>query len=302
MPVTPPVVLIVFSRPAETRRVFEAVRAARPERLLIIADAPRPDRAGEAERCAEVRRLVEAVDWPCAVERTYADVNMGCGRRIASGLAWAFERVEEAIVLEDDCLPDPSFFPFCAEMLDRYRDDPQVMLVSGDNFHGGRRFGGADYFFSRYHHIWGWATWRRAWARYDFALSSWPRRRDSGWLASVTPDRLIQDYWRERFDAVHRGDIDTWDYQWLYSAWEADGLCIVPNVNLIANIGFGPGATHTVDVNPRLLPPLGRMDFPLPHPATVRRSDDAARHEERTLLLGWRSRLKRRLRGLLTRT
>ncbi|MDR3440695.1 hypothetical protein [Telmatospirillum sp.] len=296
---TPPVIFLIFNRPAVTARTFAAIREARPPRLLIVADAPRPDRPGEDRLCAETRRIAEAVDWPCEVLHNYAETNMGCGRRISSGITWAFEQVEEAIVLEDDCLPDPSFFPFCAEMLERYRDDPRVMLISGDNFHGGKRRGPADYFFSRYHHIWGWASWRRAWLHYEFSLESWPARRDDGWLATITKDRLIGDYWRECFDAVHQGRIDTWDYQWLYSAWVAGGLCIAPNVNLIANIGFGPGATHTTEVNPRLLPPVGQMTFPLRHPATVAPCPSADRYEERVIFLRWRSRLRRRLRRLL---
>lgn len=295
---TPAVVFLIFNRPAVTARVFEAIRQARPRQLLVVADGPRADRPGEAELCAATRRIVEAVDWPCALLTRYSEHNLGCGKRISSGIGWAFDQVEEAILLEDDCLPDPSFFPFCGEMLARYRDDDRVMLVSGDNFHGGRRRGDADYFFSRYHHIWGWASWRRAWRHYDFAMTSWPERRDAGWLNEITRDRLMQDFWRERFDAAHRGMIDTWDYQWLYAAWMQNGLSITPNVNLIGNIGIGSDATHTQEVNPRMLPPVEYLDFPLRHPATVAPCARADRYEERQIFLRWRSRLKHRLRTL----
>jgi hypothetical protein len=296
---TPPIVFLIFNRPAVTARVFEAIRQAKPRQLLVVADGPRADRPGEAELCAATRKIAEAVDWPCQLLTHYSEQNLGCGRRISSGLDWAFGHVEEAVILEDDCLPDPSFFPFCAEMLARYRDDDRIMVISGDNFHGGRRRGEGDYFFSRYHHIWGWASWRRAWRHYDFALTSWPERRDRGWLAEITGDRLLRDYWRDCFDAVHQGRIDTWDYQWLFSAWTQKALCIAPNVNLIANIGFGPEATHTTQVNRRLLPPVGRLAFPLRHPKTVAPCPRAEAYEERQIFLRWRPRLKRLLRALL---
>jgi hypothetical protein len=173
------------------------------------------------------------------------------------------------------------------------------MVISGDNFHGGRRYGDADYFFSRYHHIWGWASWRRAWHHYDFAMHDWPRLRRQDWLQSVTADPMMRTYWQDNFDAVAAGRIDTWDYQWLFSAWAANGLSITPNVNLVANIGFGPAATHTTDVNKRLLPAVGRLDFPLCHPALVAPCTEADRYEETRIFLRWRTRVKWRLQGLL---
>jgi hypothetical protein len=298
---TPPVVFLIFNRPDVTARTFAAIRQARPRQLLIVADAPRPGRPGEDQLCAEARRIVEAVDWPCEVRRNYAQANMGCGRRIGSGITWAFEQVEEAIFLEDDCLPDPSFFAFCGEMLARYRDDERVMAISGDNFHGGRRYGEADYFFSRYQHIWGWASWRRAWRHYDFGMTRWPALRQERFLEGISRDPLIQDYWRNNFDRVAAGEVDTWDYQWLFSAWVANGLSITPNVNLIANIGFGPDATHTTEANDRMLPQLGRMTFPMRHPSQVVPCDQADRYEERQLFLRWRTRIKMRLRAVLGR-
>ncbi len=298
---TPPVVFLIFNRPAVTARVFEAIRQARPRQLLVVADGPRTDRPGEAELCAATRRIAETVDWPCELLTDYSERNLGCGRRISSGIAWAFGQVEDAVFLEDDCLPDPSFFPFCAEMLARYRDDDRVMLVSGDNFHGGRRRGEADYFFSRYHHIWGWASWRRAWRHYDFAMAGWPALRKAGWLENLVADRVMQDYWRECFDSVAEGRLDTWDYQWLFSAWTKGGLAITPQVNLISNIGFGADATHTTRVDRRLLPPLGQLAFPLRHPSSVAIHAEADRYEERQIFLRWQSRAKRRLRRLARR-
>ncbi len=112
-----PVALVVYNRPERTARVFEAVRQARPSHLFVIADGPHPSRQGDTERCAAVRAIVEQVDWPCQVARDYADTNLGLKRRVEGGLSWLFGCVEEAIILEDDCLPHPCFFSFCQELL-----------------------------------------------------------------------------------------------------------------------------------------------------------------------------------------
>ncbi|MGC1799486.1 MAG: hypothetical protein WA701_03795, partial [Solirubrobacterales bacterium] len=182
-----PVAMLIFNRPETTARVFERVREARPPKLLVVADGPRADRPGEAGRCREARAVVEAVDWPCELMTDYSEVNLGCGKRISSGLDWVFDSVEEAIVLEDDCLPHPSFFRFCEELLKRYRAEERVVHVSGDNFQSAGRAGGAvgrllrlagrswspSYYFSRYAHVWGWASWRRAWSDYDFEMTAW---------------------------------------------------------------------------------------------------------------------------------
>ena len=169
-----PVAMIGFNRADRARRVFAAVREARPEKLFLIADGPRADRAGEAERCAEVRRIMTAVDWPCAVETNFAAENMGCRARIVSGLGWVFEQVEEAIILEDDCLPDASFFPYCAELLERYRERPEVAYISGFNPLEREYTEAASYAFTSVVCMWGWATWRRTWQQYDEHMRGWP--------------------------------------------------------------------------------------------------------------------------------
>ena len=175
-----PVAFLVFNRPHTTDKVFSEIAAANPRKLLIVADGPRPDQPGEAERCVAVRAIVDRVDWDCEVLTNYSDINLGCKARISSGLDWVFDTVEEAIVLEDDCLPHPSFFRFCEELLVKYRDDERIAQIGGVNFQSGRRRTNYSYYFSRYAHIWGWATWRRAWRHYDVALKAWPLIRDGG--------------------------------------------------------------------------------------------------------------------------
>lgn len=281
-PLSTPVVFLVFNRPALTAQVFERIRQAKPRQLLIVADGPRVNRPGEAELCAQVRGIVEQVDWACDVQRNYADVNLGCKHRIASGLDWAFAAVEEAIILEDDCLPDPTFFQFCAEMLDRYRHDARVMGVGGANYQLGQRRGAnrADsYYFSRFCHIWGWASWRRSWQLYDVEMRLWPEVKRLGWLNDIIMNDEIAAQWGRMFDRVQSGELDTWDCQWAFATWIHAKLGIVPNGNLISNIGYGAQATHTHTRGARLPlmanVPTTPMAFPLQHPDYVIR-DKAA--------------------------
>jgi hypothetical protein len=268
------VVLIVFNRPAETERVFGEIARARPPKLFVVADGPRLDRPGEAEKCAACRKVVDRVDWPCEVNVNFADVNMGCGHRPYTGIRWAFEQVEEAIILEDDCLPDPTFFAFCEELLERYRHDERVMHISGDNFHFGRQQLDFSYSFSCYSLTWGWATWRRAFRSYDRQIKLWPLLRDTLWLQDVLGDPTAIEYWTEIFDKAHgEGDRATyWAYQWLFTMWAQRGLAILPNTNLISNIGYGEDATHThTSGDPRSNLSTGAIEFPLRHPDFVLR-------------------------------
>jgi hypothetical protein len=242
-----PIAFFVFDRPSTTQRVFEALAEVRPARLLVVGDGPRPDRDGEAERVARTREILQRVDWPCDVRSNFSPHNLGCRRRVSSGLEWVFSLVEEAILLEDDCLPHPSFFPYARDLLARFRDDRRIMAIAGANFLPPGWPHGASYYFSKHFHCWGWATWRRAWRHYDVALRTWPEFRDSGALRSVTGSPEEESHWQRVFDAVHRGEIDTWDYQWQYATWSQHGLTVLPSVNLVSNIGFGAAATHTVD-------------------------------------------------------
>ena len=292
-----PVALIVFNRPDETRRVFAAIREARPSRLFLIADGPHSDRSGGAERCEEVRQIVAAVDWPCKVETNFAADNMGCRRRVISGLNWVFSIVEEAIILEDDCLPDPSFFPYCSELLERYRDQDHVGLISGFNPLEKSLRLGYSYSFSVMVGIWGWATWRRAWQQYDEHLGSWPQLKTDGFLNQILPDKRSVDFWTRVFDAMHQGTgPNTWDYQWVYTCWTRNWLSIIPRLNLIQNIGFGADATHTSGVDPGLTLPAQSIGFPLQHPPAVTASSaHAIQMQERFYTPGILSRIRRKL-------
>jgi hypothetical protein len=262
-----PVALLVFNRPEVTRRIFAAIAAARPSRLLIIADGPRTGRTGERELCDEVRKIVSAVDWPCKVDTNFSEKNLGCRKRVISGLDWAFSLVEEAVILEDDCLPNPTFFPYCAELLERYRDCKHIGIIGGFNPLQESFPFPYSYYFTRLVSIWGWATWRRTWQQYDEQLTEWPEVKKSKLLKLIWKRRRALRQWTGIFDRYHAGvDADSWDYQLIYSLWIRNLLNIVPSRNLIQNIGFGAEATHTKKADEGFKIRSQSLSFPLVHP------------------------------------
>lgn len=296
-----PVVLIVFNRPEPTRRVFAAIAAARPSRLFIIADAPRPDRQGEQQRCQEVMKIVSAVNWPCTVETNLAPENLGCRRRVISGLDWVFSLVEEAIILEDDCLPDPSFFPYCSELLERYRDCGQIGIISGFNPMQSSFPFPYSYYFTRLVLIWGWATWRRSWQKYDEKMTSWPRVKQDGLLNLMWKDRKARRMWTGIFERMYSGTgPNAWSYNLVYSAWTRNWLNIVPSRNLIQNIGFDQDATHTKKADAGLKIPGENLNFPIAHPpAMMDWPDYAERFQNRFYTPGPIVRIRNKSESLL---
>jgi hypothetical protein len=244
---TAPVVFFIFNRPELTARVFARIRDARPTDLLIVGDGPRPGRDGENRRVAAARRIVlDGIDWPCKLHANFSERNLGCRQRVASGLEWAFSCVSEAIVLEDDCLPDPSFFGFCTSMLARYRDDASVLHVNGTNLAPRRLPGGAAYRFSRHAWMWGWATWSRAWTHYDAEFSTWSSRQTA--VRDSFASSWEAQYWLSSWNRIRSDPIrgDTWDFPWQFSVRAAGGRVLMPRHNLVQNLGFGADATHTI--------------------------------------------------------
>jgi hypothetical protein len=276
MAIHTPVAFIIFNRPDTTERVFQAIRQAQPHKLLVIADGPRADRPGEAEKCAAARAVIDQVDWECEVLKNYSDINLGCGVRPATGISWVFEQVEEAIILEDDCLPHPSFFLFCQELLERYRDDKRVMHIGGTNCLGEWKSDVQSYHFSCLSGIWGWASWRRAWNLYDYEMKLWKKAVETQFLKEYFPEKNHYLYWETLFQIASRDDSKTfWDYQWIFTRWVQGGLGITPSENLISNIGFGANATHTSDETSSLSKlDVGKLMFPLTHPEIIGRDVD----------------------------
>jgi hypothetical protein len=243
-----PILFIVFNRPGTTQQVFERIREMQPAKLFIAADGPRPEKEGEEERCEEVRRLIlDGIDWPCEVKTLFRFQNFGCGKAVSSAITWFFENVEEGIILEDDILPDPSFFNFCKVLLEKYRHDERIKVIGGSNV--GKKMEIADsYYFSAISRIWGWATWRRVWDHYDFSLEDIKDEELGDILKYYFTKENIIDQWKKVFSEVKAKKIDTWDYQLVFSIWKNKGINIVSTKNLVSNIGFGPEATHTKDI------------------------------------------------------
>ncbi|GJL83672.1 MAG: hypothetical protein DHS20C01_33060 [marine bacterium B5-7] len=301
-PLNTPVVLIVFNRPESTTRVFEAIRNAKPKQLLVIADGPRVEHPEDVERCAAARAVIDGIDWDCEVQTCFSNTNLGTRKRVVSGLDWVFSIVDEAIILEDDCVPHSTFFSFCEDMLNRYRDDSSVLTISGNNFQFRPQPDDDSYTFSRYPLIWGWATWRRSWMRYDESLEKWPELRNSDWLKTIFGNTDSIRYWSYLFENTYNG-FDTWDFQLCFASFLSGALNIHPNVNLVSNIGFGKDATHTWDKgDPFAAIPALAMQFPLSHPPTVTRDSEADDFIEqvlfggimRSLLRGLGQRIRRR--------
>ena len=264
-----PVLLMVFNRPEKTRRMLEAVRAAAPRRLFIAADGPRPDHPDDVNRCERTRKVFAGIDWPCEVRTQFQDTNLGCKLGVGTAIDWFLSEVDDGIIVEDDCVPIPEFFRFCGELLDRYRDAAEVMMIGGHNPLGAWDGSEASYLFSRTSPIWGWATWRRAWAHYDSTMARWadPRARD------VVRDRMPRTEFRissQRFDLVYTQRRDTWDFGWAFAMLIAGGVSVMPARNLVANIGFDGEATHTKHRwSNEASVPTHPLAFPLVHPGST---------------------------------
>jgi len=268
-----PVLFLIFNRPETTELVFERIREAQPPRLYIASDGPRPGREGEIELCQQARGVINLVNWNCEVQTLIRDENLGCGKAVSSAIDWFFENEEYGIILEDDCLPDLSFFLYCEELLKYYLNNQEVGVISGNQFVNADRLK-TSYYFSNYPHIWGWATWRRVWNNYDFKMKDWPLVKQTQLLLEKTGSVFYADKWQSIFDRVYNGIIDTWDYQLVHMLWVNNQLCITPKINLVTNIGFSQNATHTMNPkdSEKFLVEAGYLALPLSHPKKLRQN------------------------------
>ena len=307
MALSTPIAFIVFNRPRHTRKTFESIRSQKPTQLFIISDGPRAGHPTDQANCKEVREIVAKIDWPCTVHHNYADENLGCKHRVISGLDWVFENVDRAIILEDDCLPNDDFYRFCEILLEHHQHDERVMTITGNNFQDGKKRGDTSYYFSKYNHIWGWATWRRAWKKNDANLPFWPDWKNSQEWVNHSPYKAERQYWTNIFDQMYKNEIDTWDYPWTACIWHYGGLIATPQVNLVTNIGFGPDGTHTLSKKDQDGLPtytLGEITYP----AVIEQNSEADRYVFDYLLGGidkqwpwWLLRLPKRIARKISR-
>lgn len=267
-----PVLIIVFNRAWNACKVAEALQKIRPAQLFLAGDGPRPERPGEKELCLEARKAVlDAVTWPCQVHTRFQEKNLGCGRHMTAAIDWFFENVEEGMILEDDCVPSEDFFHFTAELLERYRNTPEVLMLSGTALVTPPVPTGNAYEFISFPCCWGWATWRRAWQLMNYDMPDFPAYRRSGVIAESFPSRRHQKRLLELFSKVyhHAHGFDTWDFQWLYACVKNKGLCILPARNLVSNVGWDASHTRIDDV---MEMPFEKLEFPLEHPAALERN------------------------------
>lgn len=240
-----PVLLLAFSRPDTTRRVLERIRDAAPVRFYVACDAARNGRPAEAEKVEAVRALItELVDWPCEIRTLYRDQNLGCKLAVSGALDWFFAHEEMGIILEDDCLPDPSFFGYCESLLHRFKDDERIFMISGNNFQRGEKVTEYSYYYSWLTHIWGWASWRRSWQKVDLEMKNWPAFLAAGGVKQIYPKLRYARRWEKTFERYLQGRYNTWDYPLLFASWWHRQLTVLPEVNLVSNIGFGEEGTH----------------------------------------------------------
>ncbi len=241
-----PILFLIFNRKDTTEKVFKRIREIKPKYLFIAADGPRANKDGENEKCKQTRNIVSQIDWDCDVKTLFRDKNLGCKIAVSSAITWFFSHVEQGIILEDDCLPHASFFKYCETLLNRYKNDEDVMHIGGNNFsYKNNWFKKEQYYFSAYSLIWGWATWRRAWNKYDINLTESDFLLKSSKIEKYLKTSVEINYWRDHFDKVKYYNLSTWDYSWQYTIWQNNGLTVLPFKNMVENIGFGDDATHT---------------------------------------------------------
>lgn len=241
-----PVLFLVFNRPLETQKLFNAIRTAQPSKFYIAADGPR-NNGKDNELCEQVKNIVNQIDWECDVKTLYRDKNLGCKLAVSQAITWFFDNVEEGIVLEDDCLPSTDFFRFCDELLEKYRNSPNVGHICGSNFLDNIKSGDGDYYYSKLPYIWGWASWRRTWDKYDIEMADFINFQKYDLLNKITDNKYVKKNIYSSFLKTYKGEINTWDHQYFYSNIVNDVVSIIPNYNLITNIGFNENGTHTFD-------------------------------------------------------
>jgi hypothetical protein len=273
-----PVLLIAWRRTDTLQRVIHSLRMVAPRNVFLACDGPHADRPEEAVMVSRVREmLLREIDWPCQVEKKFSPSNQGCQRAVGGAVDWFFKSVQEGIILEDDCVPHPDFFPFCSDLLKKYRHEERIGCITGDNFQDGLRRGNGSYYFSKYPHCWGWATWRRAWEKYSPPIEFWPEWRTSKEWLHFFNDSKERCYWEGLFDKQYAGTIDSWAYPWTASLWHAGSLTATPQKNLVQNVGFGREATHTKGTEQRLSIPTEQLQI-LQHPDAIQPNHQADRY------------------------
>ncbi|MFC5413068.1 nucleotide-diphospho-sugar transferase [Larkinella bovis] len=303
-----PILFVVFNKVEETKKVFNVIRSQKPLRLFIASDGPRLEKKGESEKCQHIRGwILDNIDWECEVKTLFRDFNAGCGRGPSDAITWFFQHVDEGIILEDDCLPNESFFRFCGELLNRYRDNEQVSIISGNNFQPIQPMPiQSDYYFSVFPSSNGWATWKRSWQGFDFYINNWPTINKKSLSGFLFTEKKYSMWWLNHFQWLYNNrPNDMWDFQFHYLCMVRKQLAVIPRVNLVKNIGYGPDATHSQDPNNYFANvPTHNLSFPLIHPNFIDRNIEADIFIQRTLfgeteIVSYYKKLKRFIKSII---
>jgi hypothetical protein len=247
-----PILFLIYNRPDTTKLVFEEIRKQKPQNLYIAADGAKENKTGEEELCDLTREIITQIDWDCNIRTLFRQKNLGSKYAVSSAITWLFEHEEQGIILEDDCIPNDSFFFFCQELLIKYKHDSKIMHITGSNLNDTFKFGDGSYYYSQYANVWGWATWKRAWNKFDLEINDKETYLE---LINHTFKHISERvFWRSRIELIKSNQVDAWDYQWMFSIWREKGICLNSNYNLVTNIGFGKDATHTTGGSPYLNP------------------------------------------------
>jgi len=260
------VLFLTYNRFATTKKVFESIRKYKPDKLYIASDGARKYRDGEKLVINNIRNyLIKNISWKCEVKTLFREENIGLRNSVSDSITWFFNNEEDGIILEDDCLPNQSFFNFCSSLLDKYRDNKKIMHISGNCF-APNMIDNSSYHFLKIQHCWGWACWSDRWKLYGKDLSTYSLKN----LKKISDNPNVQNYWKSILLEMKQKKIDSWAYQWMFRIIEKDGLCINPSVNLVSNIGFDNNATHTKNPENILSDKLVYEIKKLSHPDKVR--------------------------------
>ena len=266
-----PILFIIFNRPYTTQKVFESIRIAKPERLYIAGDAPRQGNYNDIQKCQQTREIVQNINWPCEVKYLFQEKNLGCSLGPRAAFDWFFSFEEQGIILEDDCVPNESFFDFCSEMLKRYRDNKRIISINGSSLGFNLKNSDSNYTYSRFMNMWGWATWADRASSIDYSLKEWRKVKQPLWYLYRHMRQNLFDfdihwykYWQHKFDlTVYSEKVTWWDWQWIFHQITNNQLSVVPSVNLVTNIGFNEDATHTLaSDNPSAYIPFSPLETP----------------------------------------
>jgi len=247
-----PVLLITYKRLDTTLKVLESIAEVQPQNLYIASNAPNPLKENDTEKVMQVRAMLEKkITWPCHVEKLYRTEHLSAKHSIWTAIKWFFENEEKGIVLEDDVFADKSFYYYCEELLDKYRNDQRIRFINGCNF-GYKGLDEKSYGFTRFMNMWGWASWRRSINIVDSDMNAWKDLPDKNkFLESVIEEqspntkKIFVEYFRPLFDDITSLKIESWDYPCIFSNFLTNTFCIYPSRNLIKNLGFNNDGTHT---------------------------------------------------------